>query len=236
MVIALDFIFAQVHNYQMEQITRSIFHSRSKETVQTKQALVSLSMSVPFFDLDYEMELLAERKEYKHPSFKELLEIFPEAVSIAKRETKRQMSDIEKSIAGLSDIRNVELERIYKEEKPRYHSACIDGLNEGLASVREKYEKHLRVLSWRFNKKIATNGFTPDDIARAKAFPMTSLIEVGKDGKALCVWHSERTPSMHYYKKTNNLHCFACNKSGDTIDVYRIQHGVSFNVAVKALI
>lgn len=220
----------------MDKLRNQLFHSQNKETVQTKQALVSLSMSVPFFDLDYEMDLLAERRAYKHPSFNELLEIFPEAVSTAKRETKRQMSDIEKSIAGLSDLRNAEIERIYKEEKPRYHSACIDGLNEGLASVREKYKEELRVLSWRFNKKVATNGVTPDDIARAKAFPMTSLIEVGKDGKALCVWHSERTGSMHYYRKTNNVHCFGCNKSGDTIDVYQILHGGSFNVAVKALI
>jgi len=190
-------------------------------------------------ELDYEIDLIAERKQYKHPSFNELLEIFPEAVGVAKRETKRQMSDLKSSIDGLSDIRDAAFERIYKEEKPRYHASCFDGVNEGIALVREKYEKELRVLSWRlssFDKKVVSKGITPDEIARAKAFDMTSLITVNKDGKALCVWHSERTGSMHYYRKTNNVHCFGCNKSGDTIDVYRIQHGVSFNAAVKALI
>lgn len=246
----------------MDKLRNQSFNNCRQEAVQTNQALVSLSMSVSLFaynnmpfkrrtigreyewydkdeDIDYLMDLKAERKQYKHPSFNELLEIFPEAKTVAKRCTKEQMIKVQGLISNLGSIRNTELERIYRDEKPRYHSACVEGVDNGIAFIREKYERELRILSWRlssFDKKAVHVGFTPDDIARAKSFPMDSLIEIGKDGKALCVWHSERTPSMHYYKKTNNIHCFGCNKSGDTIDAYRAIHNVSFNMAVKSLL
>lgn len=76
-----------------------------------------------------------------------------------------------------------------------------------------------------------------DDISRAKTYPIGKMLKFDKGGKALCIWHSEKTPSLHYFKKNNTVYCFGgCGKRGDAIDVYQKLHGASFGEAVRALI
>ncbi len=41
-------------------------------------------------------------------------------------------------------------------------------------------------------------------------------IEVNGRNKALCPFHSEKTPSLSFYK--NRFNCFGCGESGDAID------------------
>lgn len=72
-------------------------------------------------------------------------------------------------------------------------------------------------------------------VERAKAVSITTILPVTRANKALCPWHNEKTPSLHYYKKTNTVYCFACSGHGDAIDVYRAVHGCSFKVAINAL-
>lgn len=76
-----------------------------------------------------------------------------------------------------------------------------------------------------------------DKMMRAKAYPIDKLVEVNRaTGKALCVWHNERTASMHYYKDSNHVYCFGgCGKHGDAIDVYRALYSCSFKQAVDDL-
>lgn len=76
-----------------------------------------------------------------------------------------------------------------------------------------------------------------DDVSRAKEYPIGNLIKVGREGKTLCIWHAEKTPSLHWYKKTNSVYCFGgCGKSGDVIDVYRQLHNCTFAEAVQELL
>ena len=61
-----------------------------------------------------------------------------------------------------------------------------------------------------------------EKIETAKAFPIVELakslgIEVGRDNKALCPFHIEKTPSLSFDKRTNLFKCFGCVESGDTI-------------------
>lgn len=75
-----------------------------------------------------------------------------------------------------------------------------------------------------------------DKLTRAKQYPITNLLKFNHAGKALCIWHSEKTPSLHYYADTNTVYCFGgCGKHADAIDVYRQINNCSFNEAVKAL-
>jgi DNA primase len=78
--------------------------------------------------------------------------------------------------------------------------------------------------------------YTGDDrVLRAKSYPMTNLIEF-RQKKACCPWHNDATPSLAYYPKTNTAYCFgSCGKAYDSIDAYRLKHGVGFIDAVKAL-
>lgn len=74
------------------------------------------------------------------------------------------------------------------------------------------------------------------DIERAKEYPIGNLISFNNQSKSLCLWHAEKTPSLHWYKKTNKVYCFgACGKHGDAIDVYRTLHNASFKEAVRRL-
>ena len=43
-------------------------------------------------------------------------------------------------------------------------------------------------------------------------------IEVGRH-KALCPFHEDRHPSLHFDVKRNRYKCFACGESGDAIDL-----------------
>lgn len=73
-------------------------------------------------------------------------------------------------------------------------------------------------------------------IERAKEYPIPNMVQFGSNHKALCLWHAEKTPSLHYYKKNNTCYCFGgCGRSFDSIDVYRAIHNCSFTHAVSEL-
>lgn len=40
-------------------------------------------------------------------------------------------------------------------------------------------------------------------------------------GRIRCIWpdHEDRSPSMQVYRDTNSVHCFACNRGGDVIEI-----------------
>jgi len=67
-----------------------------------------------------------------------------------------------------------------------------------------------------------------------KQVPISNFIKFNHN-TAKCLWHSERTPSMHYYKKDNHVKCFGCSKYADVIDVVMAINNCSFKEAVKIL-
>ena len=71
------------------------------------------------------------------------------------------------------------------------------------------------------------------DIQKAKAYPIENLIEFNTAGFAKCIAHNEKTASMKRYN--NKVHCFGCNKSFDSIDIYILINNVSFSEAVNFL-
>ena len=98
---------------------------------------------------------------------------------------------------------------------------------------------HDRFLSAKRNSTERTETPNPytgsDPVLKAKTYPMTSLIKFTKR-KACCPWHSEKTPSLHYYPKTNSAYCFGgCGRAYDSIDAYRLQHHCSFTQAISDL-
>ncbi len=86
------------------------------------------------------------------------------------------------------------------------------------------------------NTQGATRTYSGDDkVLRSKAYPMTELITFTRR-QAICPWHNEKTPSLHYYPKTNSAYCFgACGRAYDSIDAYRKLHGCGFVEAVDEL-
>ena len=75
-----------------------------------------------------------------------------------------------------------------------------------------------------------------DELAHAKTYPITSLLKFNREHKAACIWHKEKTPSLHYFKDKNRVYCFGCGRGGDALDVYRELHGCTLGEAIRALI
>jgi hypothetical protein len=53
--------------------------------------------------------------------------------------------------------------------------------------------------------------------------------------RALCPFHSEKTPSFFVFDSSNKYHCFGCGEHGDAIDFIRKIDGLSFRDAVERL-
>lgn len=100
----------------------------------------------------------------------------------------------------------------------------------------ERLKKNQSILMFMSNDSATNNAInTKKRIEIAKQYPIDSLIEFNRQNKARCIWHSEKTPSMQYYKKQNRVKCFGCDKSGDSIDVVMETMKLSFNDAINKL-
>lgn len=67
---------------------------------------------------------------------------------------------------------------------------------------------------------------------------IASYIELQKSGrnyKALCPFHQEKTPSFYIYENTQSYHCFGCGASGDIFSFIQAYENVDFMDSVKLL-
>lgn len=109
---------------------------------------------------------------------------------------------------------------------------------EGWKQAQRNSERRARKLinEWKQElRPVMKNEVTQEMIDRAKDHPIENLIDIPRGKMICCLWHDEKTPSMHL-SKHNRLRCYgACGKSFDSIDTYRQLHGVSFHDAVRSL-
>jgi len=103
---------------------------------------------------------------------------------------------------------------------------CTEALKEMASITKQAYLCH--------EKKISKLDITPEDIERARSYPVEQLVKFER-GKALAWCHADSSPSLTLNKKHNRCHCFVCNRSMDSITVVRELHGYNFVEAVKFL-
>ena len=58
-------------------------------------------------------------------------------------------------------------------------------------------------------------------------------IEVGRQHKALCPFHQDRHPSLHFDIKRNRYKCFSCGASGNVIDLVMRYMNIGFKEAME---
>lgn len=122
-----------------------------------------------------------------------------------------------KFLPSLEAIKENRADRISLWQSTYFHDAYI-----------KEHEKPIKTAG----KKVV---FETDRVLRAKLYPISELIDFTSN-KSRCLWHSEKSASLHYYKDTNTCYCFGmCGKVYDSIDVYRKIHNCSFNEAINNL-
>src|SRR5918993_1588364 len=65
--------------------------------------------------------------------------------------------------------------------------------------------------------------------------PSVKLIRAGREWKACCPFHNEKTPSFTVSDEKGFYHCFGCGAHGDVIRWMTDQRGLAFMDAVKEL-
>lgn len=134
--------------------------------------------------------------------------------------------------------------KLIKETKDHLNKmlAYRAGANEStryfLDAIEDKYTLELeelkRKLSYSLPRKQTVGGINTQDIVRARETPFSNVIKIPASKKVLCLFHTDKEPSMHVYQKS--YHCFVCEAHGSVIDLVMKLYNLSFVEAVKFLI
>ena len=122
--------------------------------------------------------------------------------------------------------------------KDSFERAFIIHHMKGHQKKLDGADKHMAHLRNVINGKPNMNVITDDMIERAKAFPISEIVEMNGNGRpAKCPWtdheHDAKRPAVSI--KHNRIKCFKCNQKGDAIDMAMLVWGVSFQDAVRQL-
>ena len=108
----------------------------------------------------------------------------------------------------------------------------IDELREEIEKLEKDRKYLVSLIKPNDNYKNIINA---DIISKAKQVPISDYIDIGKNGKAKCLFHDDKNPSMHIYKDTNTFFCFTCSAAGTVIDIVMKLWGLDFVGAVRRL-
>lgn len=174
-------------------------------------------------------------RKYQYRLQNELHEVastYPEAKSVIKSLIK----DYKKQQKILKD-RRAEIIRILSKVKKYSEYLLLRVIfmdvyvDIPMQTLQDKIDKLERILSYMEHKNIRA----PFDIARAKEVPIENYLTFNLQGKALCLWHHEKTPSMFLNKRTNRVHCFGCGENHSVVDVVMKLFNLDFTQAIKLL-
>jgi len=151
-----------------------------------------------------------------------------EVKDLIEKEKEEFLEDIKKEESKLK-FQKEYLNRLMREEKFR----------EKIEKAKKKNDtKELLEAEQRLSEALdyyPQTGITNEMIERARSVPITNFVKVGRDGKARCFKHNDKSPSMHIYRKKNNFYCFSCGFHGSVIDVVMEMQGLDFKGAIKYL-
>lgn len=100
-----------------------------------------------------------------------------------------------------------------------------------LAMYNDRYAEVSRAIKHFTVKRAEIDGTL---LSKAKAVPLPLFLKFPANNSIKCLWHEEKSPSLHYYPNQNRVYCFGgCAKYFDTLDVVQKLHGVGLKEAIK---
>ena len=219
-------------------MTRTIYHEDDSVTIILSDQLSNLLDGKAIIHMtaeEYEtLEYNARGYEPPAPLMPhELAELFGEDKELPAvlDEKIRQLK--QRQLQLLEDTANLAL--VYPKHVDKY---LRDYYEEKNIEYRQKLQAQIdetnRILSFmgRGGSRKVKN--FQRDLAEAKAFPIDQLLDFSRNKvKTQCVWHEDKDPSLHYYRKNNTVWCFACEHGGDVIDVVQQMKGCSLPEAIN---
>lgn len=184
------------------------------------------------------------RENNRRKSEAELLKIYPAVIDIIPEKLRELKNDREEVVLNIKS-KLVEIEKTVKEDFSKWFCRefikYIDGVR--LVSIDSQISRFKRLKFLSTHTEIKTKGrITEEQIQEALVHPIenivsqiTKLRRSGRDFIALCLLHTEKTPSFHIFTKTNTFWCFGCNKGGNSINLARLLYGYSFTESVHFL-
>jgi hypothetical protein len=191
-------------------------------------------------DEEYQTAVDEARLTYERTELPKVME----SLSLMKKDVGEEeirsmkIQSLKEEISGLQRI----IDGIYARYEERYRQGISVEHRQILLYISDidKLEKRLKKLK---NTLIILESYeqwkdgeiTPEQVLRAKEYPLSNLVELDIRGFCKCPFHKDKTPSMSYWKDKNILHCFGCGVSKDSIQFVIDMYNKTFSEAVKYL-
>lgn len=142
---------------------------------------------------------------------------------IVKYTTKKS---IRQAISLIND--QLELWLVHKQAAPNEITKEFAEIHlEELFKEKEKLQGRLRYTGVKFSN---------DRLMQAKQVPLGNFLKFNSAGFASCLWHSEKTPSLHKITGKNKVYCFAGCGTKDVIDVVQNLNNCDLPSALKIIL
>ena len=122
------------------------------------------------------------------------------------------------------------------KENIRSNSSTVPGLLKALEAlvIERNAEAEKTKPKPMIRKSQNTRGFvTQEQVQRARSFPISEIL--GKNRITLCPFHNDVIPSLSIDHERGLWHCFACNRSGNVIQLVMKLEGINFKAAIRKL-
>jgi len=188
---------------------------------------------IDFWELNL-IEQNWEQSQKKIQDF-ELLNIFPEAREVIKRQAKEKLARFEHLKILIADsLRNIK-ESVDDTFTKFFRKEII---RTWFGTEYESLSRELKKMFWllKKSKKVEDKRITNYDIARARMHSVEEFIPLVRGDFALCPFVKEKHPSFHVFgENKEKYYCFAHNEKGDVIDLVQKLRGLNFIDSVKLL-
>lgn len=103
--------------------------------------------------------------------------------------------------------------------------------------------KHIYAILSRDDKRIryflpqkkGSGRITQEMVDSSKDFPVEQLLDFDNRNTTKCIWAEHSTARLSKPRDRNFVKCFACDRSADSIEIYKVLHNCDFKTAVRSL-